>query len=109
MILLHKYGHLSQIKIGISYYIMLYERGMLNKNNLMMLFTAMHFSCSVSVDNIARDSAKQSFAFHLRTYFRCFNRPTPFLCSAFSTDVVILVVKINGYAGLFFSQIIKLP
>ena len=30
---------------------------MLNKNNLMMLFTAMYFlSCSVSVDNIASDS-----------------------------------------------------
>ena len=31
---------------------MLYERDMLNKNNLMMLFTAMYFSCSVSVDTV---------------------------------------------------------
>ena len=56
MILLHKYGHLSQMQISISLNIMLYEHDMLNKNNLMMVFTAMYFSCSVSVDNIASDS-----------------------------------------------------
>ena len=35
---------------------MLFERDMLNKNNLVMLFIAMYISCSVSVDNIAGNS-----------------------------------------------------
>ena len=46
----------SQINISISLNIMLYEHDMLNKTNLMMLFTPMYFSCSVSVDNIENDS-----------------------------------------------------
>ena len=55
MILLHKYGHLSQIQISISLNIMLYEHDMLNKNIIMMLFNAMYFSCSVSIDNNVSD------------------------------------------------------
>ena len=48
---------------------------------------------------------KQSLAFHKRTYFGCLNRLTPFLRSTFSTDIVILMLEIYGYAGLVFSQI----
>ena len=36
------------------------------------------------------------------------NRPNPFLCSTFLTDVIVLKLEIYGYAGLFFVKIIKL-
>ena len=39
------------MQISVSLNIMLYQHDMLNKNSFMMLFTAMYFSCSVSVDN----------------------------------------------------------
>ena len=37
---------------------------------------------------------------------RRLNRLTPFLCSSFLVDVVPLSFEIDGYAGLYVSQII---
>ena len=37
------------------------------------------------------------------------NRLTPFLCSTFLADVIILTLEFYSYDGVFFSQIIISP
>ena len=57
MIIVHIYGHLSQINIRKSLKLMSHEPDVPNKNDLMMSFAAIYFSCCFffSWDNIAND------------------------------------------------------
>ena len=64
-----------------------------------------YFSISFDVYNYY--AAKQSLAFHLRTYFWMLKQADPILCSAILADVIILMLDFYGYAGVFLSHIIK--
>ena len=109
-------------------YVRLYKPGVRNKNNTLLWLAAVHFSYLFYCHNITNSwmiSLQMCFSLIILPYgteilltivcfllsnkeliFRCLNRLTPFLCSAFSVDVVLLSFEIFGNAGLCFSQII---
>ena len=58
---------------------------------------------SISFDVYNYYAAKQSLAFHLRTYFWMLKQADPNFVLA---DNTILMLEFYGYAGVFFSHII---
>ena len=100
-----------------------------SKNNTLMWFAAVYFSYLLYGNNIANyrmvylkmcfsqiflplkrkiNVTKNSLLLNKELIFRQWNRLSPFLCSAFSVDVVLLSFEIYGYDGLCVSQIIWL-
>ena len=62
------------------------------------------FSSSFDVYNYY--AAKQSLAFHLRTYFWMLKQADTIFVLRILADVTILMLEFYGYAGVFFSHII---